>query len=239
VNVSLPATRCRRTPTPFAHKGFTLLELLVVMTLLSLLMTGLISAMRTMAQTETKIDQRFDRLDDLRTSHAFLAQTLGRLSAVRTDDPAKPGKSLSVFSATTDSLTWVGTLPARPNVGGRHFFQLTVESADLGDALVLRVAPGNVDLALPDWSVAERHVLMSGVAKLTIQAQGRPTQGHEKASVWPQGWQDGWPITDLLPEQLRLTFQDASQTDTVQWTFELHALPQSDSTINVVSAGGG
>lgn len=222
-----------------AFKGFTLLELLVVMTLLSLLMTGLISAMRTMAQTETKIDQRFERLDDLRTSHAFLAQTLGRLSAVRTDDPGKPGKSLTVFSATADSLTWVGTLPARPNVGGRHFFRLAVERADSGDALVLRLAPGNVDLALPDWSVAERHVLISGVAKLTIQAQGRPTQGHEKASIWPQGWQAGWPITDLLPEQLRLTLQDASQTDTVQWTFELHALPQSDNTINVVSAGGG
>jgi len=37
------------------HKGFTLLEMLVVMVLLSVIMLGLLSALRTMAQTETRI----------------------------------------------------------------------------------------------------------------------------------------------------------------------------------------
>lgn len=238
MNVRLLTTGDRRSIS-LRHQGFTLLELLVVMTLLSVLMIGMISAMRTMAQTETRIDQRFERLDDLRTSHAFLALTLGRLSGIRTDAPGAPGKTVSAFSATADTLTWIGTLPARPNIGGCHYFQLAVEHAGADNALVLKLAPCNVDKTPPDWSMAERHLLISRIAKLSIEAQGLPTPSHEKISIWPTGWQAGWPIGDLLPEQLRLTLQDASQTELVQWTFPVRALPQNDDTIHMVSAGGG
>ena len=63
------------------HRGFTLLELLVVMSLLSVIMIGLTSALRTMAQTESKIDQRLERLGEMRVVLAFLVQTLTRVSA--------------------------------------------------------------------------------------------------------------------------------------------------------------
>ncbi|MEO8118593.1 MAG: prepilin-type N-terminal cleavage/methylation domain-containing protein, partial [Rhodoferax sp.] len=67
------------------QSGFTLLELLVVMTLLSIIMVGLVSALRTMAQTETKIDQRLQRLDEIRVARTFLQQTLTRVSAAKLD----------------------------------------------------------------------------------------------------------------------------------------------------------
>lgn len=220
-------------------RGFTLIELLVVMTLLSLLMTGLISALRTMAQTETKIDQRFAQLDELRTTHAFLLQTLGRQSVARVDVPGTPGKTRIPFSASADSVTWVGILPARPNVGGRHYFRLAVEHAGTGDALVLRLAPCDANLTPPDWATAERHTLVARISGLTVQAQGLPPSGHAQEKSWPPGWQAGWPIADVAPEQLRLTLQDATHPELLQWTFALHALPQSDDSISTVSFGGG
>jgi len=220
-------------------RGFTLIELLVVMTLLSLLMTGLISAMRTMAQTETRIDQRFARLDELRTAHAFLAQTLDRQSATKIDLPDAPGQTRSAFMAGPESVTWVGVLPARPNVGGLHFFRLAVEPTDAGQALVLRLAPCAPDLTPPDWSTAAHHILINQVTKLEILAQGSAPQGHTQEKTWPAGWQSGWPIADTLPEQIRLSLRGPDLADSWSWTYSLHALPQTDDTISIVSFGGG
>jgi len=213
-------------------RGFTLLELLVVMALLSLLMTGLISALRTMAQTETKIDQRLERLDALRTTHAFLTKALGGVVVAKIDLPGELGKTMIPLGATADSLTWVGILPARPDVGGRRYFRLAVESQEGGNALVLRVAPCNADYTQPDWSAAESHILTRGVAALVIEAQGQPPLGHEKEKTWPPGWQTGWPIADVAPEQLRLSLQDSAQIGLAQWTFSIRGLPQSDESIN-------
>ncbi len=213
-------------------RGFTLLELLVVMALLSLLMTGLISALRTMAQTETKIDHRLERLDALRTTHAFLTKALGGIVVAKIDVPVELGKTMIPFSATTDGLTWVGILPARPDLGGRRFFRLAIEPQDEGNALVLRVAPCDADYTQPDWSSAESHILTRGVTTLMIEAQGQPPQGHEKEKTWPTGWQTGWPIADVAPEQLRLSLQADAQTGLAQWTFSIRSLPQSDEAIN-------
>jgi general secretion pathway protein J len=221
-----------------ASRGFTLLELLVVMTLLSLLMTGMISAMRTMAQTESRIDQRFARMDELRTAYAFLSQAISRQSAAKTALPDTPGESRSLFTATPGSMTWVGVLPARPNVGGLHFFQLTTETTDTGDLLVLRLVPCDPDFTPPDWSAAERHVLATHITKLDIQAQGSAPRGYPQEKNWPQGWQSGWPIADVLPQQVRLSLQGPKVADVWSWTIAIHALPRTDDTISIVTFGG-
>lgn len=64
---------------PCQH-GFTLVELLVVITLLSLVMLALGSALRTTAQTEERVDRRMLRTDELRVANGFLRSVLGRVS---------------------------------------------------------------------------------------------------------------------------------------------------------------
>ncbi len=226
-------------PRPLTHKGFTLLELLVVMVLLAMLMTGLVSAMRTMAQTESRVDQRLQRLNELRTTHAFLSQTLEGLSVTRVDAPEGNGKTEVTFKATAASVVWVGILPARPNVGGRYFFHLAVESLGAGNALALRLAPCDANMTAPDWSSTEPHLLVSGIDKLVIQAQGTSPLGHEREISWPVGWQAGWPVADVLPEQLRLSFQDSGRNAEQDWIFAVRPLIQGDDAVGTVSFGGG
>lgn len=218
------------------QRGFTLLELLVVMTLLSVIMIGLVSAMRTMAQTESKIDQRLERLDEIRVARTFLQQTLTRVSASTLDAPGATGKKIIPFVATPDSLTWVGILPARPNIGGRHFFRLAIEDTGGSRELVLRIAPWTPDVDMPDWSSAEARVLIKGITQMSVQAQGLPPLRRNPAEPWPKGWQSGWPIADILPEQVRLNLVDA-QGDWPEWTLALRASPQSDSSFSKSIAG--
>lgn len=218
------------------QRGFTLLELLVVMTLLSLVMVGLMSGLRTMAQTETKIDQRLAKLDEIRTTRAFLQQILSRASAARINEPGATGKTIVPFVATADSLVWVGILPARPNVGGRHFFRLAIEQTGPNPELVFRFAPCNADMVFPDWANTESRILIHDIKKFEIQAQGLAPIARNPAQAWPKGWQSGWPVADTLPEQLRLSLTDA-QGDWPEWVLSLHALPQSDSSFSIVRAG--
>ncbi len=223
---------------PIGQRGFTLLELLVVMTLLSVIMLGLVSALRTMAQTESKIDQRLERLDEIRVARNFLQQILTRVSVATLDAPGATGKAIIPFVATPDSLTWIGILPARPDVGGRHFFRLSLEDTNSGHQLVLRFSPWKPNLVFSDWSTAESRVLIQSIRKVNIQAKGRPPDGHNTTQAWPKGWQDGWPVADKLPEQVRLSLVDA-QGHWPEWTIAMHALPQSDNSISRVVAGGG
>ncbi len=218
--------------------GFTLLELLVVMTLLSLLMTGLISALRTMAQSETRIDQRLERLDEIRSTRNFLQRALSRVSATKIDEPGATGKSIVPFFATSDSLTWVGIFPARPNVGGKHYFRLAIEPGTVNAELVLRFAPTNVDMTPPDWSQTESRVIAADIVRLTLNAQGLPPQNHAGSAPWPQGWQDGWPLAEVLPEQVRLQIAD-SKGDWVPWIFSLRPLHHSDRSSFGPVVGGG
>ncbi len=221
-----------------SQRGFTLLELLVVMTLLSIIMLGLVSGLRTMAQTESRIDARLAHLDEVRVARTFLHQTLGRVSAMTVDAPSAIGKKVTSFVATPDSLTWVGIMPARPDVGGRHYFRLGLEDNLSGRELVLRFAPWNPDLALPDWSKADSRVLIAGIQRMTVQAQGLPPQNRSPAEPWPKDWQTGWPVADVLPEQVRLSLSDANG-DWPDWTVALHALPQGDGSFSRVVVGGG
>lgn len=221
-----------------AQRGFTLLELLVVMTLLSVIMIGLVSALRTMALTESRIDGRLAHLDEIRVARSFLQQTLGRVSAMTVDAPGATGKKVTSFAATPDSLIWVGIMPARPDVGGRHHFRLGLEDNPAGRALVLRFTPWNPDQALPDWSKADSRVLIAGIQQMRVQAQGLPPQSRNPAELWPKDWQNGWPIADVLPEQVRLSLSDAN-ADWPDWTLALHALPLGDGSFSRVVVGGG
>lgn len=220
------------------QRGFTLLELLVVMSLLSIIMIGLVSALRTMAQTENKLDQRLQRLDEIRVARTFLQHTLSRVSALPIDEPGATGKRIVPFAATPDSLSWIGIMPARHGVGGRHFFRLALEDTGAGRELILRFAPWGPDIVSPDWRAAESRILVPGVTQLNIQAQGLSPQGRNPAEPWPKGWQNGWPIDDTLPEQVRLGVVDA-QGDWPRWDIALRALPQGDGSYSVTVVGGG
>jgi general secretion pathway protein J len=214
-----------------------LLELLVVMSLLSIIMVGLGAALRSMAQTEDKIDRKIDRLSEIRVVRNFLQTSLSRVSAQKIDVPNAPGQQTIPFSATAESLLWVGILPARPDVGGKHFFKLGLEETPQGPQLILRYAPWNPDFILPDWSTAESRILVRGVTNFAIEAQALPPNQNDTAKPWPQGWQAGWPVNDALPERLRLRVADANGP-WPEWVLPLQASVQSDSSISLVVIGG-
>lgn len=189
--------------------GFTLIEMLVVMSLLAVIMLGMGSALRTMAQTESRVDQRLLRNDQIRVTAHFLSKTIGRVDIVQSRNPSQSGNQKLLFSATSDRLSWVGIMPARHGVGGRYFFHVQAEETLQGNALVLRYVPWSHQSDFPDWSQSESQVLVPEIIAFLVEAEGLPRDFHTTPANWPLGWQLGWPVTQAAPQRIRLTITDS------------------------------
>ena len=172
-------------------QGFTLMEVLIALVLLSILMLVLTSALRTMGQTEERLEQRIEAADDLRLAMHFLRDALSRASARQV--PRLQGERSALFEAASDSVAWVGVMPARYGVGGRHYLRLAVEQG----RLVLRYAPWTGAPTFDAWNQAPAQVLAAPVQALSLRYQD-PATG-QWSPVWPP---PGVAFTALPPTLL-------------------------------------
>ena len=141
-------------------RGFTLVEVLIALVLLSLLMLALTGALRAMGQTEERVEQRIAVADDYRAAVHFLGDVLGQVSARRfaTQQADAPSQT-PFFQAAPDALAWIGVMPARHGLGGRHYMRLGVEPGPNGGQLVLRYAPWTGAPTFSAWDQAAAQIL--------------------------------------------------------------------------------
>jgi general secretion pathway protein J len=202
-----------------ASRGFTLVEILVVLTLMSVIMLALGSAMRTIAQTEARVDARMQRTDEMRVATSFISGTLGRVSARRAQATTQAGASPFQFSGAADAITWVGVMPARYGAGGRSFFRLGLERQGDRSDLVIRFVPWAGQAAFPDWSLGGSRLLVRDVARATFEYASEDD---------PSAWQPEWTPVDRLPGRVRMSLRTAA----VEWpqlTIALRQLTATDS----------
>lgn len=211
--------RCRHVSARRGGRGFTLVEILVVMSLLSLIALAMGSALRTTAQTEERVDQKLLRTDEMRVASDFLRGVLGRISAQKAAGPVTAGESPFVFAGAAQELAWVGIMPARYGVGGRFYFRLAVESLPSGRALVLRFLPWDGANTRPDWSRAETYALVPDAVALEVR--------YEDANVEPPEWTPQWSSPDSLPQRVLLSLQTA-QGPWPDMVVAMRVLPGSD-----------
>ena len=211
-----------------SSSGFTLIELLVTMALLSLLMLGMASALRTMAQTEERVDGRLARSDELRVTTGFIRTILGRVSARKTVAPLKEGVSPYLFEGTPEAVAWVGVMPARYGAGGRHFFRLAVESVEGEPALVIRFTPWADVTVFPDWGTAESRVLVRGITAFALS--------YEDARQPVPTWVTAWQRVDTLPERIQIDLATGTGPWPL-WVVALRSLPASERGSGRFSAG--
>ncbi|QIL70230.1 prepilin-type N-terminal cleavage/methylation domain-containing protein [Diaphorobacter sp. HDW4B] len=215
-------------------RGFTLLEMLVVMVLLSIIMLALVSAMRGAGQSSERVDAKFWQQDEARVAENFVRGTLGRVSA----RPLPAGTSLNQSSPSTNSqlsgkppvlfmgqpneISWVGILPARYGAGGRSFFHLAVEPTGNTSSLVLRYGPWADQNAFPDWGGLSSQVLLTDVVGLVIQYENDKPENIDANSEWMQAWDR----PDYLPSRVMIGLQRGTQLP-LEWVVPLRGLPAS------------
>jgi general secretion pathway protein J len=207
--------------------GFTLVEILVVMSLLSMIMLALGSALRSIAQTEDRIDERLERADEMRIATTFLRSTLERVSA-RKVQPPPPATVAILFATGPNAVAWVGVMPARYGAGGRSFFRLGIEPNGADSALVIRFAPWTDAPDFPDWSRTESRVLVRHVTGFALRFQD--------AEISPPLWSLDWAPKDRLPNQLQLEIETA-RGGWPPLTFPMRTMPTSNPSLGGAAFG--
>lgn len=170
-------------------RGFTLIEVVVALSLLAVILTGLLSALVTFANSASRVDERILAGDDARLIQVFLRQSLGEASPQLRQRP-EDSALVSGLRGTSTELEWLGLMPARHGIGGLYHLWLGV--GDEGD-LVLRYLPYVGDRA-PDWRAARTHVLLPGPSRLDLAYQ--PLDERE--------WRANWLDAQVLPARVRI-----------------------------------
>lgn len=178
-------------------RGFTLVEVLVVMALLSLIVLGMGSALRTTAQTGERIDARLLQADELRIASGFLRSAMGRTYMQRLNEPSTLGQAPYFFEGTPTSVTWIGIMPARHGVGGRFYFRLALGQSEGEAGLVLSFVPWTGEVAVPEWSQAQSRLLVPGATSVALR--------YTNTNLEPVQWAPGWSHPELLPDRVAIT----------------------------------
>ncbi|MEM7024310.1 MAG: prepilin-type N-terminal cleavage/methylation domain-containing protein, partial [Pseudomonadota bacterium] len=183
---------------PGRESGFTLLELLVAITLLGVLMAALFGALRLGNKIWDTGEARLDAIARVQVVQDFLRRQLAQ--TVPLDEPSEGS---SVFLGAKDSVRFVSFLPEHLG-GGVSLLELALAAPQNGAEhgnLVIRINPIDLDTEAVSEADAEERVLIEQVEALELAYFGAARPNAEP--IW---WQE-WEAQQTLPRLIRMKLQ--------------------------------
>ncbi|MEQ8517148.1 MAG: prepilin-type N-terminal cleavage/methylation domain-containing protein [Chromatocurvus sp.] len=176
-------------PAPTRARGFTLVEVMVALTILTLVMLATVTGLRTLGNTQVAIERLTGRVDEMRSVSSFLRDTLN--SAVTGSDTG--GLTLgggagerTIFEVRPNALIWKAVILFGEGFGGSYVVRVAGEGGDL----VLRWQEQNRFGEVGDWNKAPSRTLVSGLQEFTVAYRREP--GGEWLSDWDKQGAPGW-----------------------------------------------
>lgn len=152
--------------------GFTLVEVVVSLSLLSLVLLGTVTALRTFANTQTSLVAFSNRVDEVRTVSGLLRDTLQASVVIAGDDEGlsfgASAKPQSYFEGSENAMVWKAPVIFGESYGGSVFIRVAMEK----DQLVLRWQEPLVTVEPEDWSASYFRVLVEEFEELTLSYRG-------------------------------------------------------------------
>lgn len=178
-------------------RGFTLLEVLAALVLLSLLMLAVWSGIRTV-QRSLRDGQAFvARTDALRAAQDFLRRELAQATpqAWTVDDRQTP----VVFRGSASEVQFVSPLPGYLGRLGPQLQRVRLVPDGTGGGYRLEVAFAQLPVdGSPPKALGTPQVLLRGIREGHFSYDGLDARRQ------PTGWSETWTLTDHLPAVVRL-----------------------------------
>jgi len=194
--------------------GFTLLELLISVSIFALLMVVLFGGLQLGSRQVGRLTAQLDRASQMALVQNFLRTQVGdALPVAIGSDEAKTVQ----FRGRPDSVDFVSIAPRSVVTGGLQVLSVAVTAAR---EIVAGWRPLRED---PDSPNAPRTaVLLRGIGGVRFMYFGRPS------ATRPAEWQDRWEDMDRLPQLVRLsvTFADGERMPDLAVALRLAAIPK-------------
>ncbi|WP_409524916.1 prepilin-type N-terminal cleavage/methylation domain-containing protein [Nitrincola sp. MINF-07-Sa-05] len=173
----------------YSHRGFTLIEVVIALTLLSLLMLATITAMRTLADSQTRIVQISQQVDESRIVSSLLRSLISQaIPVVR----VRPGEGYGAyFRGMPQELLWVAPMSGYQGPGGLHVMRLSLSDQQ---ALLLQFQPYQGPQSEPDWAMVEPAILLEDVTAFEL----------EYRFALNTDWLQEWDWSQYAPTHVRL-----------------------------------
>lgn len=159
--------------------GFTIVEVIVSLLILSMLMLATLSAIRTFGETQLKVEGTLQRMSETRQVIGFLRESLSQAVPVRSRIE-KVSDFSSFFKGSSKEVMWVA--PATFGVlGGVYIFHLTV----VDEKLLLQFVPYSYDSKLPSWNSIAVNELLDDVSSFEVSYR------YDAEADWLNEWDWG------------------------------------------------
>lgn len=220
---------CTPAESALKQQGFTLLELLIAMSLLTLLMLGLGSTLLTVAQTQSRVEGRLTQIEQQRVAVGFLRTLFGKVSLQkdRNTPVSSSGKMRTFFKGEANAVQWLGIMPSRFGVGGRTHFRLglRLNAQTAANDLILWYLPWEPEPKSLDFSQATAYVLEKNVQSMKLAYQDDRVLGEQ--------WREQWLDEDGLPSTIELSVE----TTTSRWRKTIIAVLGTASSARAGASG--
>ena len=191
------------------QRGFTLLEILIAMTLLGLLMAMLFGGLRLGTRAWEASDVRSADLARLEAVHGFIRRALtGAYPLLGTGDD--DAKRRIAFTGGAQAVAFTALMPAHFGVGGFYTITLAVEDGVDDKRLIFRrqlYRPGADGAPPPPPAGADEEqekVLLEGISKAEFSYFG--IADNDETPAWRDEWRDQESLPDLV--RLSVSFAD-------------------------------
>jgi prepilin-type N-terminal cleavage/methylation domain-containing protein len=202
-------------------RGFTLLEMLIALTLMGLLFTALFSAFYTLSRSWDATDSRISQTEDRRLIAEFLRRQLSQAMVVKiTNDKAD---KVYAFEATAERIRYAAPLQPLQHQGGIFLIELSIVSSKAGKALEMRYAPYRPELTWDEaFKALEPVPIYDQLKDANFAYFGAATEGKEAE------WQDEWQDIPFYPQMVKIDLADAQ----LIWPLLQIPLPQVSDYAN-------
>ena len=192
---------------PAGSGGFTLLEMLLAITLLALLLAGAYSGIQTSVKAMHAGERVIERVDRIRTVQEFLRHQMSRIVPLAY---AQTDNGNIVFEGDRATMRFVAPMPGYLSRGGPYVQTLALKPGPDGMRLMFSGAMLN-GFDINAESTAERDpvVLLDRIRDGAFSYRALDDQG--QLAPWSTQWDDS-SITPLMI-QIELVMQNGQQID--------------------------
>lgn len=211
-------------------RGFTLVELLLAVTLLSMLLALAYGGMRAATRATDRGQQVLEESGRLRMAHQFVRKQINQaipLAFSQTEGAALEAPISEVFLGAADSIRFVGPMPGYLGFGGPQVQEMTLVQGENGIELQLTHA---LVQAFEESRLTDREpiMLLDGIERAEFQFLTRDEKG--EFLPWTNTWED--PSRMPVAVALDIEFAEGSRAD---WPLLVAAVKIDPS----VATGGG
>lgn len=194
--------------SPFKVRGFTLLELLIAITIMGFILTLLFSGFSLASRSWDQAERYIDENSQIQTGLRFIRRLVMQAYPHRWKNTTS--QSIA-FLGTSSSLHFIAELPTHLGGGLQQIF-LDVEEVEGKSSLILRYLP--LDHSAPEFEKiidAKPYVVISEAQKITFMYFGQESSNTGVVADAPPVWLTQWENPVVLPAMVRIRVEFAQQ----------------------------